>query len=652
MELVDGKLQEAQQENEEDKPENKEDKDNKNFMTDLLNDLFSDKEIITALDSNESGDLDIDEICDFLAGATQLDDEGNPLVTLDSLAEPIQCIYLLDDIYNDKDAVKVLDADGDGELSDEEKAKFESFVKGDNDELKLSDIQDAYDSIKECTFPTDKYNDYEFTYEPDKAAETPETTVETPDTASTAAGSVGSSGGSYGGGGGGGSAVQSKTETKEPQGPLDGKTIEQLKTMRTEQESKLKAANIAKQAVYTGSDPEVLYKKQLSDNAETAYKDALENDDSVDEELRAQELEVIENINTTEKQIDECNLGITQIEQFITTQTALVNADKARLDSLTAALNALPSSSSSDYPENSEKAANIEAKRAELTALVAAAQAKYDEDKEKLTVPNEQGLSPQEQLSKYKADLPTLTAQLEEYNAQKTLIEQGDESKGIKGLIDSCSEETIAALKAYDDAKKELNNTKTKRLKETQEAITAEETQLSAIDEKIKTQEAQEISEKYRPTTKGEDIIEFAKQFDGKSASEMKQIMRSYGYQFDDGQWCADFVSFCQGMIIGEENLPEWYRNSNRAWTVALANNSKGKPEQITNYDELQPGDEIIVGDGPNKPTHAVMFMSWVDDKHDRYYTMERCGVHGYDGVGSRTRSVKSGEVCSAFRLS
>lgn len=656
MQLVEGKLVEAEQTEQEESPEEDVEDDSKNIMTDLLNDLFSDDEVVTVLDSNESGDLDIDEICDFLVEACQLDDKGEPLVTLDSLAEPIQCIYLLDDIYNDEDTLKYLDSDNNGELSDEEKEYFETYLKGDNEELKLSDIQNAYDSMKDGTFPLDDYLKFKAkansqtqnTNEPE-AIETQSDTVASPSASNVGGGGVSgaSGGGSYSPSS---SSAVSKAETKpENFDPLEGKTVEELKTMRQEQETEVNKANLAKQAVYAGADPEVMLAQKDCDSAENAYKTALENDDSISDELKEQEFEILTNIKSKEQQIDSCNLQMAQLEQFITSQIAIINSDKSRLQSLNSSLAALPDTTGDD----SDKAKGIEAKRAELASLITQAQAKLEADEAKLNAPNDEGLSAEEQLNKDKTDITKFNQELVDFNKTKKTLE--------KDIKDNCSTETLHALETFDEAKTNVEEIRAKRLKETQEVIDIEQAQLDKIDDKIKTQESQEIANEYRPTTIGEDIIEFAKQFDGKSASEMKQIMRSYGYQFDDGLWCADFVSFCQGMIIGEENLPDWYKNCNRAWTVALANTSKGKPEQITNYQDLQPGDEIIVGNGPNDPTHAVMFMGWADEGtldengnivHNKYYTMERCGSHGYDGVGTLTRSVKSGEICSAFRLS
>ena len=47
--------------------------------------------------------------------------------------------------------------------------------------------------------------------------------------------------------------------------------------------------------------------------------------------------------------------------------------------------------------------------------------------------------------------------------------------------------------------------------------------------------------------------------------------MRNAGYQFDDGAWCADFVSYIASQTIGEDNLADWYKNCNDNIVTKLA---------------------------------------------------------------------------------
>ena len=64
----------------------------------------------------------------------------------------------------------------------------------------------------------------------------------------------------------------------------------------------------------------------------------------------------------------------------------------------------------------------------------------------------------------------------------------------------------------------------------------------------------------------GQRMLDYAKQYAGKTQNEMRGIMKGEGYAFHTNLWCADFVSFITGKALGEENLPEWYKKCNRAY--------------------------------------------------------------------------------------
>ena len=52
-------------------------------------------------------------------------------------------------------------------------------------------------------------------------------------------------------------------------------------------------------------------------------------------------------------------------------------------------------------------------------------------------------------------------------------------------------------------------------------------------------------------------VIDWARQYDDMSQSQMSAIFAELGYQFDQGAWCADFVRMALGDAIGDENLRE-----------------------------------------------------------------------------------------------
>ena len=76
-------------------------------------------------------------------------------------------------------------------------------------------------------------------------------------------------------------------------------------------------------------------------------------------------------------------------------------------------------------------------------------------------------------------------------------------------------------------------------------------------------------------TDNGQKMIDYAKQFAGKTQNEMRQIMEGQHYAFHTNLWCADFVSFITGKALGEENLPEWYKKCNRAYVPDIENQAR-----------------------------------------------------------------------------
>ncbi|MBR2069466.1 MAG: hypothetical protein IJ877_06875 [Candidatus Gastranaerophilales bacterium] len=496
MRFVDGKLVETG----ENSP------DSENLMLDFLNDLFQEEEVVSSLDEDESGDLDINEITGFL---TEIDSEQDGEISLENLEEPVQCIYMLGTIYDDEDSLKYLDSDNDGEISPEEKEKFEAFVKGDKENLTLEDLENTYASIKDGSFPVDDYKNFSI----DKAiaaSEDKNEALDDLDTLDTSSPSVSSGGVSSGGGvsgsyGGGAAASANTTPVTASQtptenlDPLEGKTSDELQQMRDSKELDLKISNNALQAIFSGADPDVAQQQEKCDNAQSIYKTMLEADDNIDSELKEQEMQVLSGISDYETQINNANLSICRLGAFIASQKAKIALDETNLQSLQSALSALPAQGSDKYPENENRASAIEANRAELTAKISQAQAKLEEDKAKLNEPQESGRNAEDELSYLSQELPKMENELTGLQEQKELLEHGDKSKGIKGILDTCSPETKLALENYNQIKDNLETLKEQKIESISKTIQTQTSELNEIDNKIKEVLPKETSKKYAP---------------------------------------------------------------------------------------------------------------------------------------------------------
>lgn len=113
--------------------------------------------------------------------------------------------------------------------------------------------------------------------------------------------------------------------------------------------------------------------------------------------------------------------------------------------------------------------------------------------------------------------------------------------------------------------------------------------------------------------------------------------MQAAGYRFDDGLWCADFVSFIAGQTIGEENLADWYKDCNRAGCTSIMNAAKENGAFI-DKNNLQAGDAILFDwDGAPDSEHIgyVVDVIYNDDGSVAYYETIEGNTSG-DNAGSQ----------------
>ena len=464
-------------------------------MIELLNSMIADEDMIAALDANESGDLDLDEIKGFLSevSAANKDEEvppeapGETEEVPDETAEDSDDVSgILDTIYSDEATLKYLDTDGDGKLSDEEKAKFEAFVKGDKEKLTAEDLKKAYETIKNGTFPTEEYAN--FKYEPssqtpdtpgvddtDKPSETqtPSPTNSTPSPGSDNPFTPQSNGGD---------------DTPAPEAeksPLDGKTAEQLQSMRADQQKQIDDSTEQLSKLQSNTDPEVAEKKEKSDQAQKDYFEQLDNESEENQQLAQQEKQVLQQISDTENTIDTTKSAITEKEGQIAQVTSQISVDNSQKDSLQSALESIP-----EDGEDEEENAAHEAQRQEIQSQINELETKIREE--------------EDQKNQYETDKANLETQLGTYEdtlkdleAQRDLIENGDADKGIKGLKETASSETLAALQAFNDAKTEFTEFKQGKIDAVQKTLEEQKSFLSEIDEKLKAVQDKEISRKY-----------------------------------------------------------------------------------------------------------------------------------------------------------
>ena len=471
-----------------------ENKDNV-IISGILNEIFNDEDIISALDEDQSKDLDIGEIEHFVEPYLQGEGE-DAILAFDDLEEPINNIYLLEEIYNDTDAIKILDEDNDDEISDLEKAKFQAFLKKDNDKLKSEDIEAVYNSIKDGSFDIEEYKNFKFesdseitnkTENKDKATEQPNdtpTTQQVPtNTTSNPANYVADTP----------TYDQQNTnptggtdKTPEATDSLEGMTISELEDKKTEKQNELDTTNNKIRNVHSGNDQDIAKKQEDVNGKKEAYLKLLEEGENISSETKEQEKKLIENISATQKEIDSMNTSLTGLKALVATQNTAIEIDEHKVSVLKSALESLP-----ENPGDSDSK-DIEDKRAELTSKLKAAEEQLKKDKEPLEERNSEGRTPEEEISYLETELPKLNSQLKDYQEQKKLIEMGDGTEGNKGILAGCSEKTKEALEAYNNAQNSLEEDKNNKIKGLEETKNNLEKEINQIKEKIK--------EKYKVT--------------------------------------------------------------------------------------------------------------------------------------------------------
>ncbi|MBR6162591.1 hypothetical protein IKQ26_01695 [bacterium] len=463
----------------------------------LLNSVLEDAQMLQALDANGSGDLDLDEIKSFISEVSAVNKEEEVPPEASEEAEEVteeapeddDTSGILNTVYSDEAALKYLDTDGDGKLSQEEKDKFEAFVKGDKDKLTAEDLKKAYETMKNGTFPADEYAKF-------KAPSTTETpsTPQTPDTEDTqetqtptSTPSVPSTGGNPFGPsstGDGGDTPPEETEKS----PLEGKSAEQLESMRADQQGKINESTEQLSKIQSNTDSEVAEKKQASDKAQEDYFAQLENESEENKQLAQQEKQVLGQISQTEETIDTTKASITEKEGQIAQVSSQISVDESQKSSLQSALDAIPADG-----EDEEENAAYETQRQEIQSQIDDLDAKIrDEEAQKTQYETEKG--------DLETQLGTYQDALKELEDQRDLIENGDEAKGIKGLKQTASPDTLKALQAFNDAKTSFTEFKQSKLEAAQSALEEQKEFLSQIDEKLKTVQDKEISRKYSDT--------------------------------------------------------------------------------------------------------------------------------------------------------
>lgn len=522
--------------------DNFESENGSSLMTDLLNSALIDENVINAIDYDKSGDLSIEEISQMLYEITGNEDE----ITFDDLAQAISEIQnnnkeeqiaessqnitnrLLEKVYSDPAVIKALDLDGDGKLSDEEKAKFEEFITGyDGDatgELSEADIKRAYDDILNGKFSYDN-NLEEVSKEIDTKVAEELAQKETASTGGTSS-SSGSSGisGSSGGGGTAGSSnsFSSSNATSGATKSYENMSLEQLESEKTSKQSEVQDARDDVSAVHSGENSAVKTAEDNLATAKEAYDNAVENDDKISDELKTQREENLEAISQKENSINTLKADINDKEGEISEQKSVIDSCKSDISALKSALSALSTQTSDDPDVQAE----INAKKAKLEGEIADAEAKLSK---------EEGTLDELERAKDK-----LEATLGEEETTLSQLEK-ERSEIEKEIQENCTPETKEALEKYNEAKENVRTVKEAELEKAQGVLKTAQSELEEINNQINIKKAEE-------TKKENTVSEFDFDFELTLSDVQKNELEAFKKNWNENKDKYEAVEEATGM--------------------------------------------------------------------------------------------------------
>ncbi len=409
----------------------------------------------------DSTDAETDEILPDDSGF--IDDEI--ISGEDALEEDIASE--LEEFYENPEVLSALDYDKDGILSDEEKSRFEDYIKNNYSEtgdISKDDLDKILQEIKDGKFEYDNApaEDSKFT---DSEEIKPDDADKADAPASQPApsnGGGGVSGGGMSGGGGGGGISGGGGASSASSSPAvidDSMSLEELESEKTAREGELSDAQSELSDVYSGQDSEVKDAQDDYDEKEKEYQEAVESDPALEE--YKEEIEAnLEEIDNAQKDIDTSKAQVSECETNINSQESTISGLEAQL----AGAQAAAASYSGDL--SGEQKANQEAAQAEVTRL----ENEISDAKDKLEEYKQQKEEAEQSLS----------------DAETRLSEAEDKKAELDKIVsETASRETKEALDAYNEAKDNLSEVKESRASSVQSDIDSIQSDISKLDEQI-----------------------------------------------------------------------------------------------------------------------------------------------------------------------
>lgn len=360
--------------------------------------------------------------------------------------------------------------------------------------------------------------------------------------------------------------------------------VEELQTLRNEAVSNRTAAQAELSDITSGNAEEIAAAIETMDNAYSEYQDILAQEAENNTELQGKMTEQ-DNVKTS---LDENSTAISETETSIFNKTTeiseqeeTINGFESALSTLEAQLSAIPADSTEEGSE--EANAQLQAQRDEIQHLIDLKKEEIELGKDKLTRLETEKTELEEEQSALEEERSALEA--EEAEIQGEILELTENSQEVQD-----------AQSDYNEARNEYEKLKDTLAKEAQAKVETYAAQVEEYDAQIVEAKNRQYEQGNYEIT-GDEVVMYAKQYEGLNNDEMKQIMEDAGAQFDDGNWCADFMTFVFNQVYYDNSTIEDY-NENCEYTCRCSSVAEwGSERGITTTDssEIQAGDAIII---------------------------------------------------------
>ena len=370
---------------------------------------------------------------------------------------------LLEDMYSDEDVIAVVDEDGDGKISDEEMEKFEYYLMDGKDRLTLDDLKDAVKQIKDDKFDTEKYKKFEA--KPEKTIDTEKPSEYDAREALGLDGATGNPLSSGGGGSSSGGSYNGSGSVKRDPTDINQMTLDELKAEKTKRQQKTDDAQKALEGVYNGENKAVKSADEALEKAEKEYEEALNNEDegikAEVKELEEERKQALVDIQTKQKEIDETNGKIVQKQGELSQVTSEIASVEANIQGLKQALESYP-----DNPDPKEQA-EVEAAKAQIQAQIDQLEAQKEKLEEQKTKIEEEISTLNESLTNMQTNLDELNKNYDDISEklekalEKASKETQEKLKAVKDAKDNVQDvrkqETSTLKTNLENAQKDLD---------------------------------------------------------------------------------------------------------------------------------------------------------------------------------------------------